>query len=142
MSRDRFDLGAFERRAARRRRPRTALLGGEYSVWLWRWTKVFGACGIVWIWVGGSSGDLPARAFAEFSALRRYYGAMPRPRLVPLDEAAEATGLGRRTLQSWLHDGRLTGYRIAGDRRRYLDLGELDRLRRPQRLPKQHGRKA
>jgi hypothetical protein len=19
----------------------------EYSVWLWRWTKVFGACGIV-----------------------------------------------------------------------------------------------
>src|SRR5207248_711534 len=28
---------------------RLAPSSSEYSVWLWRWTKVSGACGIVWI---------------------------------------------------------------------------------------------
>src|SRR5260221_7046903 len=30
---------------------RLAPSSSEYSVWLWRWTKVLGACGIVWLWV-------------------------------------------------------------------------------------------
>src|SRR6202140_2477273 len=42
---------------------RLAPSSSEYSVWLCRWMKVFGACGIVWIGCGGprdkSKGDLP-----------------------------------------------------------------------------------
>src|SRR5579863_2592182 len=30
---------------------RLAPSSSEYSVWLWRWTKVLGACGIVLAWV-------------------------------------------------------------------------------------------
>src|SRR5213594_481541 len=33
---------------------RLAPSSSEYSVWLWRWTKVFGACGIVLARVGGT----------------------------------------------------------------------------------------
>src|ERR1700757_5085459 len=36
---------------------RLAPSSSEYSVWLWRWTKVFGACGIVLVRVGGDPGD-------------------------------------------------------------------------------------
>src|ERR671937_477186 len=33
----------------------------EYSVWLWRWTKVLGVCGIVWIRAGGDPVDSLSR---------------------------------------------------------------------------------
>src|SRR6185295_4019714 len=35
---------------------RLAPSSSEYSVWLWRWTKVLGACGIVWWWVWRTPG--------------------------------------------------------------------------------------
>ncbi|MGA7911390.1 MAG: MerR family transcriptional regulator [Candidatus Dormiibacterota bacterium] len=46
-----------------------------------------------------------------------------------LDDAATATGLGRRTLQRWLGAGLLTAYKVPTDRRRYLDLRQIERLR-------------
>jgi predicted site-specific integrase-resolvase len=46
-----------------------------------------------------------------------------------LDDAAAATGLGRRTLQRWLGAGLLRAYKVPADRRRYLDVREIDRLR-------------
>jgi excisionase family DNA binding protein len=55
----------------------------------------------------------------------------------PLDEVATETGLGRRTLQRWLGEGLLTAYKIHGDRRRYIDLAEVRRLRQPQRVKKE-----
>jgi excisionase family DNA binding protein len=51
-----------------------------------------------------------------------------------LDEAARQTGISRRTLNRWLSEGKLTPYRIAGDRRRFVDLDEVKRLRKPQPL--------
>jgi excisionase family DNA binding protein len=53
-----------------------------------------------------------------------------------LDEAAVVTGLGRRTLQRWITDGKLTGFRVFGDRKRYVDLDEVARLRQPKALPR------
>src|ERR1700686_2950362 len=35
---------------------RLAPSSSEYSVWLCRWMKVFGACGIVWLWVWRTPG--------------------------------------------------------------------------------------
>jgi excisionase family DNA binding protein len=46
-----------------------------------------------------------------------------------LDDAAAATGLGRRTLQRWLAAGLLRAYKMPADRRRYLDVREIERLR-------------
>jgi excisionase family DNA binding protein len=68
----------------------------------------------------------------------------PMPRIKPLDEAARLSGVGRRTLQRWLSEGRLTAYRIAGDKRRFVDVDEIEKLRRPEPLPKrergEHGK--
>ena len=63
----------------------------------------------------------------------------PMPRLKPLDDAVQDTGLGRRTLQRWLSEGILTAYKIAGDKRRYVDVEEIEKLRQPQPLPKRDG---
>jgi excisionase family DNA binding protein len=57
------------------------------------------------------------------------------PTLKTLDEAARLSGVSRRLLQKWVGEGRLTAYRIAGDRHRYVDLDEVKRLRKPERLP-------
>lgn len=48
-----------------------------------------------------------------------------------LDDAARELGIPRRTLQRWIGSGKLTGYKIEGDRRRYVDLAEVKRLRKP-----------
>jgi excisionase family DNA binding protein len=68
----------------------------------------------------------------------------PMPRIKPLDEAARLSVVGRRTLQRWLGEGRLTAYRIAGDKRRFVDVDEIEKLRRPEPLPRrekgEHGK--
>jgi len=63
------------------------------------------------------------------------------PRLKALDDAAAQSGVHRRTLQRWLNDGSLTAYRIAGDRKRYIDLDELEKLRQPVALPRPRRRR-
>lgn len=63
------------------------------------------------------------------------------PNVKPLDEAAALTGVPRRTLQRWLGFGYLTAYHIKGDHKRYVDVGEVNRLRTPQPLPKPSRRK-
>jgi hypothetical protein len=50
----------------------------------------------------------------------------------PLDDVSADFDIPRRTLQRWLGDGKLTAYRVEGDRRRYLDIEEVRRLREPQ----------
>ena len=52
-----------------------------------------------------------------------------------LDEAARASGVSRRLLQKWLREKRLIAYSIAGDRRRFVDLDEIKKLREPKPLP-------
>jgi excisionase family DNA binding protein len=52
-----------------------------------------------------------------------------------MDEAAADLKIGRRTIQRWISEGTVTAYRIAGDRRRYVDLDEIKRLREPQAIP-------
>jgi excisionase family DNA binding protein len=48
-----------------------------------------------------------------------------------LDEAAQETGLHRRTLQRWIGQGLLKPYRIYGDRRTFVDLDQIEELRKP-----------
>src|SRR5438045_2191517 len=45
-----------------------------------------------------------------------------------LDEAAEQTGVSRRTLTRWISDGKLRAYSRAGDRKRYADLDDIQKL--------------
>lgn len=45
-----------------------------------------------------------------------------------LDEAAEQTGVSRRTLTRWISAGKLRAYSRAGDRKRYVDLDDLRKL--------------
>jgi excisionase family DNA binding protein len=45
-----------------------------------------------------------------------------------LDEAAQQTGIGRRTLSRWVAQGKLTAYTRAGDRRRFVDLDDIRKL--------------
>jgi excisionase family DNA binding protein len=52
-----------------------------------------------------------------------------------LDEAAEQTGISRRTLTRWISEGKLTAYARAGDRRRYVDLDQIEKLRALRPLP-------
>jgi excisionase family DNA binding protein len=56
--------------------------------------------------------------------------------LSSIDEAAGALKIGRRTIQRWISEAKLTGYRIEGDKRRYVDLEEIRRLREPQPMPR------
>jgi excisionase family DNA binding protein len=45
-----------------------------------------------------------------------------------LDDAAEQTGISRRTLTRWVSEGKLRAYSRAGDRKRYIDLDEMRKL--------------
>ncbi len=47
------------------------------------------------------------------------------------EDAAREVGVGSRTLRRWVAEGRLKAYTIAGDRHRYVDMEELERLRKP-----------
>jgi excisionase family DNA binding protein len=58
------------------------------------------------------------------------------PAVKTIDEAARQLKLSRRTIQRWLTEGRITAYKIAGDRRRFVDPAEIKRLREPQALSK------
>ncbi|MHB8589809.1 MAG: excisionase family DNA-binding protein [Candidatus Dormibacteraceae bacterium] len=58
------------------------------------------------------------------------------PAVKTIDEAARHLKLSRRTIQRWLTEGKLTAYRIEGDRRRYVDPDEIRRLREPRALSK------
>jgi len=58
------------------------------------------------------------------------------PAVKTIDEAARQLKLSRRTIQRWLTEGKITGYRIEGDRRRFVDPIEIKRLREPQPLSK------
>jgi len=62
------------------------------------------------------------------------------PTLKTLDEVAQlripVTGRGslrvsRRLLQQWLQQGKLKGWRIEGDKRRFVDLDEVKKLMQP-----------
>lgn len=55
-----------------------------------------------------------------------------------LDEAAQQTGISRRTLSRWVAQGKLTAYVRAGDRRRFVDLDDIRKLQelRPLQLEK------
>jgi excisionase family DNA binding protein len=66
------------------------------------------------------------------------------PTLKTLDEAAKVripvkgrgvVQVSRRTLQQWLQDGKLKGWRIEGDRRRFVDMDEVKKLLEPRPLP-------
>jgi len=48
-----------------------------------------------------------------------------------LNDAAEQSGVSRRTLQRWIRQGLLKPYRILGDPKTYLDLDQIRRLREP-----------
>ena len=56
------------------------------------------------------------------------------PTIKSLDEAARLTGVSRRLIQKWLGGKRLTAYSIAGDRRRFVDLDEIKKLREPKAI--------
>jgi excisionase family DNA binding protein len=57
------------------------------------------------------------------------------PKVIPLDEAAGRTGVSRRTLERWLSERRIKRYRIAGDKRVFVDPAEIERLREPRADP-------
>jgi excisionase family DNA binding protein len=56
-----------------------------------------------------------------------------------LDDAAQQTGISRRTLTRWISEGKLTAYSRAGDRRRYVDLDHIRKLQELRPL-RQEGR--
>jgi excisionase family DNA binding protein len=61
------------------------------------------------------------------------------PTLKTLDDAARLSGVSRRLLQRWVSEGKLTAYRIAGDRHRYVDMQQIERLRKPEPIDPGHG---
>ncbi len=52
-----------------------------------------------------------------------------------LDEAARQAGVSRRTITQWISDGKIRAYTRAGDKRRYVDLDEIKRLREYKPIP-------
>jgi excisionase family DNA binding protein len=60
----------------------------------------------------------------------------PMPTWRHLDDAAQEVGVSRRTLNRWIADGLLRVYRVPGDRRRMVDLDEIEKLRQPRPIEK------
>ena len=54
-------------------------------------------------------------------------GLMPTWRT--LDNAAKEAGISRRTISKWVSQGKLRLYARAGDRKHYVDLDEIEKLR-------------
>jgi excisionase family DNA binding protein len=50
---------------------------------------------------------------------------MTEPLLISVDQAAAELGVDRRTLWRWARAGRLTPTKLLGDKRAYLEVGEL-----------------
>ncbi len=65
----------------------------------------------------------------------------PMATLRTLDEAARLVGVGRRTLDRLVADGKLTAYKVIGDRRHYVDLDAVERLRKPRPVKGGRGRR-
>lgn len=59
---------------------------------------------------------------------------LPMPPYETLDQAAAAAGISRRLLTKWISEGKLKGFKVEGDRRRYVDMAELERIRAPKPL--------
>jgi DNA-binding transcriptional MerR regulator len=57
------------------------------------------------------------------------------PRWRPLVDAACEFELHPRTLQRWAKQGLIRTYRVMGDRRAWVDLDEIEKLREPQPKP-------
>jgi excisionase family DNA binding protein len=57
------------------------------------------------------------------------------PSLKPIDEAARIAKVSRRLLQQWMTEGKLKRWQIPGDRKRYVDMDEVKRLKEPRQLP-------
>jgi predicted site-specific integrase-resolvase len=53
------------------------------------------------------------------------------PRWRTLDDAAQQSGVSRRTLERWIGAGLLQRFVVRGDRRTYVDLDQIDKLREP-----------
>jgi excisionase family DNA binding protein len=51
-----------------------------------------------------------------------------------LDEAAKRLKVSRRTLQRWAREGHIRIYKRPGDRKRYVDLDEVEAFRQYQPL--------
>jgi len=49
-----------------------------------------------------------------------------------MDDAAKQLRISRRTLTRWVTEGRIRAYTIPGDRKRYVDLEEIKKMRVPQ----------
>ncbi len=56
-----------------------------------------------------------------------------------LDDAAKEAGVSRRTISKWVSQGKLRLYARAGDRKHYVDLDEIEKLRemRPLEPPRE-----
>jgi excisionase family DNA binding protein len=61
----------------------------------------------------------------------------PMPRWRTLNDAARETGISRRTLNRLISRGELRVYTVVGDRRHYVDLDEVEKLKEPR--PKEPG---
>ncbi len=55
----------------------------------------------------------------------------PMPRWRTLDDAAAQTGISRRTLNRLISRGQLRVYTVVGDRRHFVDLDEIKKLKQP-----------
>jgi excisionase family DNA binding protein len=56
-----------------------------------------------------------------------------------MDDAAKQLKLSRRTITRWVTAGSIRVYRVPGDRRRYVDLDEIDRFRQPRPIERRDG---
>jgi hypothetical protein len=50
----------------------------------------------------------------------------------PITDVSAELDIALRTLQRWLNEGKLTPYKVEGDRRRYVDVAEVKQLREAQ----------
>src|SRR5260370_4410598 len=80
---------------------RLAPSSSEYSVWLWRWTKVLGACCIVWLWVWRTPARVYPVPIARTTAHNARHEDMGRPFRHPRD----SLGRDRRHERRWGHTG-------------------------------------
>lgn len=57
------------------------------------------------------------------------------PNLKSIDEAAKIAKVSRRLLQQWMTETKLKRWKVPGDRRRFVDMDEIRRLKEPRQVP-------
>lgn len=62
--------------------------------------------------------------------------SMPMSTWRSLDDAADQLNLSRRTITRWIGEGKIKAYRIAGERKHFVDLDEIEKLREPKPIPR------